>query len=115
MAIGNWSAGVPTGTYRNTKVPQYSNYDPITNLAKPGAADEINARNAAALGGGGGTTWWRPGANGGYNQVLNPSDFTGLISAQGALPEYMKTGAGAGAGSGSTHSLAPEIISKMWR
>jgi predicted component of type VI protein secretion system len=124
-----YSSGVGPQSYptaraqtRNTQVPQYSNYQPLTGIEQrlndpaqmQSAADEINARNAQALGAGG-QTWWRPnaGEGGGYSQMLNPSNFTGLVGVQGAMPDYMRKGAGAG--SGSTNTLAPEIISKMWR
>lgn len=109
------------GTTRNTQVPQYSNYQPPSdqlNSKDPAvlksAADEINARNAAKLGGTGEQTWWKPNAEGGgYSQVLNPTDYSGLISAQGALPEYMRT-AGTASTMGSTNSMDPEVIAKMW-
>ena len=120
--MASWSGG-QTGAYRNTQVPQYGNYQPLTGLEQrmnsndptqvQGAADEINARNAAKLGGGGATTWWKPGESGGYTQMLNPTDYSGLISAQGMLPDYMRLGTGATGG--SSNMLANDIIAKMWK
>jgi hypothetical protein len=112
-------------TYRNTQVPQYSNYQSPTDLERRlnskdptqlrSAADEINARNAAKLGGGGEAMWYKPmGEGGGYSQVLNPTDYTGLVQTQGAMPDYMLKG-GLGKGSGSTNMLANDVIAKMWK
>ena len=121
--MASWSGG-QTGAYRNTQVPQYGNYQPLSGLEQrinsgdqtqmQGAADEINARNASKLGGGGATTWWKPNAEGeGYGQVMNPTDYGGLISAQGMLPDYMRQGNGLG--SGSSNMLANDVLAKMWK
>jgi hypothetical protein len=128
MAI--YSSGVGPQSYptarastRNTQVPQYSNYqpgDPRLNSNDPAVlqsmADEINARNAEKLGMSGDSTWYKPmGEGGGYSQVLNPTDYTGLVQTQGAMPDYMMKGGLGGKGAGSSNMLANDVIAKMWK